>query len=71
MTGPRWLRSTSLLILHSRSFSVPLSPERIHFLIANAFISNYRFAVPVWDTAIAGQIIGFLGIGLLFVAKFV
>ena len=40
-------------------------------LIAYAFISNYRFAVPVWDTAIAGQIVGFLGIGLLFLANFI
>ena len=38
-------------------------------LISYAFISNYRFAVPVWDTAIAGQIIGFLGIGMLFFAS--
>ena len=40
-------------------------------LIAYAFISNYRFAIPVWDTAIAGQIAGFLGIGLLFLANFI
>ena len=37
-------------------------------LIGYAFISNYRFAIPVWDTAIAGQVAGFLGIGLLFLA---
>jgi hypothetical protein len=40
-------------------------------LIAYAFISNYRFAIPVWDTAIAGQIAGFLGISLLFLANFI
>lgn len=40
-------------------------------LIAYAFVSNYRFAIPVWDTAIAGQIIGFLGMGLLFLANFI
>ena len=33
--------------------------------------SNYRFAIPVWDTAIAGQIAGFLGIVLLFLANFI
>lgn len=38
-------------------------------LIGYAFVSNYRFAIPVWDTAIAGQIIGFLGIGTLFLAS--
>ena len=38
-------------------------------LIGYAFISNYRFAIPVWDTAIAGQIVGFLGIGMLFFAS--
>lgn len=37
-------------------------------LIVYAFISNYRFAIPVWDTAIAGQVAGFIGIGLLFLA---
>ena len=40
-------------------------------LIVYAFISNYRFAIPVWDTAIAGQIAGFLGIVLLFLANFI
>ena len=37
-------------------------------LIAYAFISNYRFAVPVWDTAIVGQFVGITGILLLFLA---
>jgi len=40
-------------------------------LIGYAFISFYRFAIPVWDTAIAGQIVGFLGIGILFLASFI
>ena len=40
-------------------------------LIGYAFISNYRFAVPVWDTAIAGQVVGFLGISLLLLANFI
>lgn len=38
-------------------------------LIGFAFISHHRFAIPAWDTAIAGQIIGFLGIGMLFFAS--
>jgi len=40
-------------------------------LIAYAFISYHRFAIPVWDTAIVGQIAGFLGIGLLLLANFI
>lgn len=40
-------------------------------LITYAFVSNYRFAIPVWDTAIVGQIIGFAGVGLLFLANFI
>lgn len=40
-------------------------------LIAYAFVSNYRFAIPAWDTAIAGQIIGFLGMGLLLLANLI
>lgn len=40
-------------------------------LIAYGFISNYRFAIPAWDTAIAGQIIGFIGMGLLFLANII
>jgi hypothetical protein len=40
-------------------------------LIGYAFISFHRFAIPVWDTAIAGQVVGFLGICLLFLASFI
>ena len=40
-------------------------------LIGYAFISYHRFAIPVWDTAIAGQVVGFLGITLLFLANFI
>jgi len=40
-------------------------------LIGYALISFHRFAIPVWDTAIAGQIAGFLGVGLLFLAAFI
>jgi len=40
-------------------------------LIGYAFISYHRFAVPVWDTAIAGQVVGFLGISLLLLANFI
>lgn len=40
-------------------------------LIGYAFISNYRLAIPVWDTAIAGQLVGFLGLGLLFLANII
>ncbi len=39
--------------------------------ILYAFVSYHRFAVPVWETALAGQVMGFLGIGLLFAASFV
>ena len=39
--------------------------------ILYAFVSYHRFAVPVWETAIAGQVIGLVGIGLLFAASFV
>jgi hypothetical protein len=37
-------------------------------LISYAFISFHRFAIPVWDTAIVGQIVGFIGITVLFLA---
>ena len=37
--------------------------------IGYAFVSYHRFATPVWDTAIAGQIVGFVGIGLLLIAS--
>jgi hypothetical protein len=40
-------------------------------LITYAFISYHRFAIPVWDTAIAGQVVGFFGISLLLLASFV
>ncbi len=40
-------------------------------LIGYAFISYHRFAIPVWDTAIAGQVVGFFGITLLFLANFI
>jgi len=40
-------------------------------LISYAFISYHRFAIPVWDTAIAGQITGFIGIGILFLAALI
>jgi len=40
-------------------------------LILYAFVSYHRFAIPVWDTAIVGQIAGFLGIGLLLLANFI
>ncbi len=39
-------------------------------LIAYAFISYHRFAIPVWDTAIAGQVVGLFGITILFLANF-
>ncbi len=39
--------------------------------IGYAFVSYHRFAIPVWDTAIAGQIVGFVGIGLLLMASLV
>jgi hypothetical protein len=37
-------------------------------LISYAFISYHRFAIPVWDTAIVGQIVGFIGITVLLLA---
>lgn len=40
-------------------------------LIVYAFVSHHRFAIPVWDTAIAGQFMGLLGIGLLFLGTIV
>lgn len=40
-------------------------------LIAYAFVSHQRFAIPLWDTAITGQIAGFAGIVLLFLAAVV
>ena len=40
-------------------------------LIIYAFVSYHRFAIPVWDTAIAGQVVGFLGIALLLLATFI
>jgi hypothetical protein len=40
-------------------------------LILYAFVSYHRFAIPVWDTAIAGQFVGFLGIALLFLASII
>ncbi len=40
-------------------------------LIAYAFISYHRFAIPVWDTAIVGQVVGLFGITLLFLANFI
>jgi len=40
-------------------------------LILYAFVSYHRFAIPVWDTAIIGQVVGFLGIALLFLATFI
>jgi hypothetical protein len=40
-------------------------------LILYAFVSYHRFAIPVWDTAIVGQVAGLLGMGLLLVASFI
>lgn len=40
-------------------------------LILYAFVSYHRFAIPVWDTAIVGQVAGLLGTGLLLVASFI
>jgi hypothetical protein len=39
--------------------------------IAYAFVSFHRFAIPVWETALAGQAAGFVGLGLLFFASVV
>ena len=39
--------------------------------ILYAFVTYHRFAVPVWETALAGQVMGFAGLGLLFLASFV
>lgn len=39
--------------------------------IVFAFVSFHRYAVPVWETALAGQVIGMAGIGLLLLASFV
>lgn len=36
-----------------------------------AVVSYHRFAVPVWETAIAGQVMGLVGIGLLIAVSFV
>jgi hypothetical protein len=40
-------------------------------LITYAFVSHHRFAIPLWDTAIVGQIAGFSGILLLFLAAII
>jgi len=40
-------------------------------LIGYAFISYHRFAIPVWDTAIAGQVVGLFGIGLLLISSLI
>ncbi|UCC50894.1 MAG: hypothetical protein JSV68_17540 [Anaerolineaceae bacterium] len=40
-------------------------------LILYAFVSYHRFAIPVWDTAIVGQVAGLLGTALLLVASLI
>lgn len=40
-------------------------------LIGYAFISHHRLAIPAWDTAIVGQVMGIVGVGLLFLGALV